>query len=164
MVHSKTTARKVAGAHKQVLAARLRMYGYEYGEIAERVGYSDSQAAYEAVRMAMAKMPQEPVEELKHLELTRLNRLLERAWQRMEKLYKLNGNEIRPKSRGVDPMDPIPVILKIMDRRAKLMGLDAPQRFSILMDEAQRISDETGIPLEQVLEGSREIAKEQARK
>jgi len=95
---------------RQVL--ELRRSGSTFDSIARTLGYAGPQGAHEAFKRALRRTLQQPADEIRQMEIDRLDRLQRATWQTA-----LTGN---PKA--------ILVILKIMDRRAKLLGLDAPQR------------------------------------
>lgn len=150
----------VVGAHKGVLAARLRAYGYSFADIARRCGYESSKAAMAAVLRAVNGLPRESVDELRNQELDRLDRLQVIAWTRLRKLTAGDGLKRVGGSRRTDALDPIPIILKIMERRAKLMGLDAPQQYRILEEEVDRLAAATNRPKADILAMASQIAQE----
>ena len=118
-------------------AMRLRSQGWSYQKIADNVGVSKT-AAYKRVQRALAAIPFEAVEEYRRIEVSRLDQVLEVAL-----------------AKALDPNDKaamfaIDRVLTIMDRRAKLLGLDAPTKnISITMDaldmEISRLSAELGV-------------------
>lgn len=94
-------------------ALELRKGGVSYAFIASELGYASPSGAHKAVMSALKKTLQEPADELRQLEVERLDALLAVMW-----------------SRKSIP-DFTDRILKIMERRAKLLGLDAPTRANI---------------------------------
>jgi hypothetical protein len=118
-------------------AMRLRSLGWSYQKIADNLGVSKT-AAYKRVQRALAAIPFEAVEEYRRIEVSRLDQVLEVA---MEKA-------LNPDNKAA--MFAIDRVLTIMDRRAKLLGLDAPTKnISITMDaldmEIARLSAELGV-------------------
>jgi hypothetical protein len=97
---------------KRRKALRLRKAGMGYESIASKVGYSNAGAAYKAVQAALKATIQEPADDVRTLEIERLDRLMLALWK-----LALEGES-----------DAIDRVLKIMDRRAKLLGLDAPTK------------------------------------
>ena len=97
-------------------ALKLRSRGFTYPQIAENMGCAMS-TAYDRVKRALAAIPYEAVEEYRRLEGERLDALLAVATHQA-----LTGK------RSLLAIDRV---LAIMDRRAKLMGLDAPIRQQI---------------------------------
>ncbi len=97
---------------RQLQALELRKAGVSYEAIASRLGYRDRSGAYRAVTAALKLTLREPAEELRTLELERLDAMLLALWRRVQA-----GDE-----KAVDR------VLRIMERRARLLGLDAPLR------------------------------------
>jgi hypothetical protein len=91
---------------------RLRLAGFSHREIAAQLGAAPS-SAYKRVRHALDEVNKrnlESAEQLRALELLRLDELLNALW----------GTAIVGDGKAVDR------VLKVMERRAKLLGLDAP--------------------------------------
>lgn len=91
-----------------VKAYELRLQGFSYRQIAEQLGYADKTGAHDAVQRAQKACVTEKREELRELELSRLDHSLTKLAPAIE--------------RGEVPA--ILAGLKIMERRAKLAGLD----------------------------------------
>jgi hypothetical protein len=112
--NSATKARKVEAQGK---ALELRRMGLGYAEIAHQIGCSTT-AAHRYVRDAMADAKAQidaDAGEMKAEEISRLDGMLRGLWPDARK-----GNH-----GAVDR------VLKIMERRAKLLGLDAPVRHAL---------------------------------
>lgn len=90
-------------------ALELRKAGVPYAVIAERLGWKSPQAAYKAVKKALDTQINEPVEELRQIEIERLNHLLMLTWARIQQ-----GD-----LRSVD------AAMRIMERISSLRGVDA---------------------------------------
>ena len=104
-------SKKGLKAHeRQLLALDFRKKGYTYDQIAEAVGYRGRAGAYKAVMSALKKTLQEPADEVRKMELERLDVMMKALWPWLEA--------------GSTPH--IAQMLKVMERRAKLLGLDAP--------------------------------------
>lgn len=88
-------------------ALELRRAGASYTAIGEQLGL-DRSNAYKIVKRAIGRVHQEPATEIRQLEADRLDRLQLSQWQRA-----LGGD-----GRALDR------VLRIMERRAKLLGLD----------------------------------------
>jgi transposase-like protein len=104
---------QVARAELRRQAIELRRSGAGYEDIARHLGMSGPGQAYKVVQEALKATYREPADEVRKLELDRLDRLTLALWQRAK------GGE----SEAIDR------VLKLMDRRARLLGLDAPQKF-----------------------------------
>ncbi len=97
-------------------ALKLRSRGFTYQQIADSAGCSKA-AAYNRVKRALSDIPREAAEEYRALESERLDALLAVATHQA-----LTGK------RSLFAIDRC---LAIMDRRAKLLGLDAPIRSQV---------------------------------
>lgn len=102
--------KQVEFIERQTRALDLRRKGYTYSEIAAEMGYTSKATAYRVVAKGLRKMIQEPAEDVLKLELDRLDALLKELWKRK------------------DQTDVVDRILRVMDRRAKYLGLDAPAK------------------------------------
>lgn len=94
---------------RAIQALKLRKLGFQYEEIAAQCGYNNKGAAWNAVQRLLSKYKTEAVNELRIVETARLDDLL-----RPFMLRAMKGEK-----------DAAFVVLRIMERRAKLLGLDA---------------------------------------
>jgi hypothetical protein len=115
----KTSAESIALIEKQAHALQLRKAGKTFDQIAQALGYASPSGAYQAVTSALQATLQEPADDLRRLEVERLNRLFDVAYDKA----------VDPDQKGA--MFAVDRCLAIMDRRAKLLGLDAPIRKTI---------------------------------
>jgi transcriptional regulator with XRE-family HTH domain len=117
-------------------ALRLRSAGgMSYQKIADILGVS-KKTAYNRVQRALSAIPAEAVDEFRRVEGERLDFALEAV---MEKIQNRDKSFLF----AVDRM------LTIMDRRAKMMGLDAPIRTEVItldyiQTEIMRLEAEIG--------------------
>jgi transcriptional regulator len=100
----------VESAEKQRRVLELRKEGLTLQQIADELGYACPSGAHKALTRALEHMLREPVEEVRALECARLDAMWQKAWSRLKR-----GN-----------VNAIDVLLRIMTRRSKLLGLDAP--------------------------------------
>lgn len=106
------------GAQREVNkgeAVRLRCAGYSFREIAERLGLPHHVAAWRLVHGALAEIrdsTSEAAAELRELTDQQLMQLLRAVWDRA-----ISGEDDAAWDRA----------LRVIDRRAKLHGLDMPQ-------------------------------------
>jgi hypothetical protein len=111
---SKLSPHVITVLQKQAEALQLRIAGASFPVIAERLGYAGPQGAYEAVKAALDRTLREPAEELRKLDQERLERMLLGLWPQATQ-----GNQ-----------GAIDRVIKLLERRARLLGLDAPVRLA----------------------------------
>jgi hypothetical protein len=97
---------------KERRVLEMRLAGITFDAIAKNVGYASPGSAYNAYKRALVRTLQEPAEEIREAEVARLDRLMAGVWTAA----------LRGEVRSVE------AVLRIMDRRAKLLGLDQPTR------------------------------------
>lgn len=101
-------------------ALMLRHRGASYRDIARQFNISVS-TAFDDVQAMLVELAREPAENVREMELERLDSLMFPLFTRV--MSTEHGR--LPDYQAIDR------ILKIMDRRAKLLGLDAPQKIDI---------------------------------
>jgi hypothetical protein len=106
-VQSRLTARE-----KQRQALELRKAGATYRQIAESVGYRSASSAYTAVKKAFNEVIQEPVEEIRAMQVERVQHMILALW---------------PAAQSGDPKSS-EVLLKWIDKLDRLMGTEAPRQ------------------------------------
>ena len=121
----KTRPETIESQKRKAEALELRKMGFTFEQIAEQVGYNSKQAAYEAVRTAIREIIEEPAKDVLRLDLERLDALWLGAYANAA-----NG----------DPQA-IAACMRIMERRARLLGLDAPVR----TDNKTEVSSKEGV-------------------
>ena len=112
---------RALAAVKQARALTLRGRGWTYEEIAKEVPYATAGGAHKAVRTGLRATLKEPADDVRELELGRLDKLLNAQWDKA-----LAGD-----------LGALQAVLRIMDRRATYLGLDAP----VKIDLEQRVRD-----------------------
>lgn len=95
---------------KETKVLELRRAGLTWQRIAQEVGYADHSGAYAAYKRAIKRTQQQPADELREQELDRIDRLQLAAWPKA-----MQGH-----------VQSIAVICRLMERRARLLGLDMP--------------------------------------
>ncbi|MEV0968503.1 hypothetical protein [Microtetraspora glauca] len=134
-------------ARRDAEACRLRAQNLTYQQIADELGMSSKGQAYEAVQRALKETVQEPADEVRQLELMRLDDLAQAAREVLNAThYVVSQGRVVRLTRGGAPLEDdapklqaIDRLLKIQERRARLLGLDSPQRVSI---DAQNLGDD----------------------
>lgn len=133
-------ARTLDSAQRDAEACEMRSRNHTYQEIADALGYGDRANAYRAVQQALAAVPVEAVEELRRLHMGRLDYLATQALAVLERehLTISQGGKIVTDADGRPILDDGPTLaaldrlLRIQERQAKLMGLDAPSRHEVM--------------------------------
>jgi len=111
---------------KRIKCLEMRMQGHTFEQIAKKVGYADKGAAYKAWQTGMAEAIRVPASEALELELQRLDALLHALWSAASK-----GD-----TQATDR------VIKIMERRAKLLGLDVQKTIPINITGYEGWTDE----------------------
>lgn len=148
-------AQRAATAERRGKAVKMRLAGYSWQDISDALDYKGKGNAYNDVRRALEKAVTElaiPVEALREIELQRLDAELERLnalYARLEKLLDKqhvaisNGRVVTLHDEPIEDDGPILHVVdrllridesrrRVGERRAKLLGLDAPQRMEVL--------------------------------
>ncbi len=110
MSESRTSGKRLAAAERQRQALELRKAGHSFPVIARHLGYRSMSGAYDAVMAGLRATLQEPADEVRTMELARCDQLLAACWKPA-----LGGD-----------LGAIAAVLRILERRAKYLGLDAP--------------------------------------
>lgn len=142
MAEAKTSARRIDAAARRRKALQLRMAGANFQQIADtptdpangdmRPMYSSRQRAHEAVTTALKEIQKEihgDAKELRTLELARLDSLLVALWpltrptRTISEKCPCGCEQVVTITREPD-MDAVDRVLKIVQQRSKLLGLD----------------------------------------
>lgn len=112
---------------REVQIVKLRRQGHTWDEIAQQLGYADKSGPQKAYLRAAARVVQEDIQDIRALEAERLDNLQNAYW-----LDAMAGD--------------VPAgtqVLRIMERRAKLLGLDSPikQQVEVITYDASNISE-----------------------
>lgn len=144
--------RSLTTAQRDAEAARLRTQGWTYQRIADHLGLKQRADAYNAVKRVLDATVREAGEDIRALELERLDRLEAAANEVLEREHVTvsNGRVVvlheAPLPDDGPVLAAIDRLLKIQERRARLLGLDAPTKQNIT------ISPERAAALEQLVE------------
>lgn len=109
---NQTTAVVIAAKLRASEALKLRIAGETFDSIAKQLGFSSRQGAFESVKSALRDTLREPADELRSVDSERLDALWRKTYARA-----IDGD-----------LAAIQGCLKILDRRARLLGLDAPTK------------------------------------
>jgi len=102
---------------KEKKVLELKRSGATWDAIAEVVGYANASGAFKAYKRAMVRTLQQPADALREAEIDRLDRLQRAYW-----FEAIGDRDNPPIHKSAE------IVLKIIDRRAKLLGLDAPTK------------------------------------
>jgi len=108
---SKSSPRRIEARERSARALELRKQGYTFEQIASALGYRGRQGAFESVMSALREEIREPAAELRSLDLERMDAL----W-RAQYPAAVAGDVVA-----------LNACLRILERRAKLLGLDAKE-------------------------------------
>jgi len=131
----RASPKRIRAKYRKAEALELRARGLTYQEIADRLGYAHRSGARQAVINELEKVTLEPSKDLIKIELERLDRLL-KAWFPLaigeSRNTSCDSGKRDPRSCDSDP-DPRAgeLVLRVMDRRAKFLGLDAAVKLEI---------------------------------
>jgi hypothetical protein len=140
-------AKRADTAQRRKRAIDMRMAGASFQKIADELGYTTRGAACQDVTRALEAAVVEQtrsVEAYREEELQRLDALMVEAWAilKREHVTVSHGKLIYDDRTGQPLLDDGPTlsaidrILKIQERRAKFLGLDAPQRHEVVSIDA----------------------------
>jgi hypothetical protein len=110
---------------------RLRHAGLTFEAIARQLGYAHASGAHNAYQSAIAQTVQQPADEHRVAELERLDALYRALLPIATRVNLAKGPDgkttvaTEPSKRQLETIDRL---VKVMERRAKLLGLDAPER------------------------------------
>ena len=132
---SMRTPETIARDHQ---AAEMRSKAMTYQQIGEALGIS-RQAAHKAVQRAIDEIPKEGTEQVLSMELQKLDYLERRLFKIVEDLHVTiaRSGKIVMYDDGTPVPDEAPVIqaiaalLRVGDRRSKLLGLNAPAKAEV---------------------------------
>lgn len=116
----KNIQKKHEMAQRSKQAIQLKLAGASYPEIAEALGVSLS-TAHGDVQRALRDIPREEALLLRQVEAARLDRLGRELWK----------DAIDKDVNIIQRLPLIDRLLKLSDRRSKLLGIDAPQSVEI---------------------------------
>jgi hypothetical protein len=143
MGEPKTSERRLDAADRQRRALELRRSGASFDAIAATLGYRSKSGAFKAVMTGLRATLREPSEELRVLELERLDALLRGIWAT---------------ACAGDPQA-LDRALRIAERRAKLLALDGPAPVDVA-ETVRRLAGERGLDPDAALEAVRRAARE----
>jgi hypothetical protein len=136
----RTHPARVGAAFKQAAAMRLRVRGWSYEQIGRKLHpTSDSPAryAYDVISAGLKAVRLESVEEMRDVEVARFDALLKTAFAVLR--VSARRNDARAVAATINS------IIRVSERRAKLLGLDAPVKYDLLMQETRAMAKTLGV-------------------
>jgi hypothetical protein len=116
----KGSANHVAQQHRRREALELYQHFHSYAEVARRMGTTRS-AVYKMIHAALVDIVATPAEAVRKLEMEHLDQLTAKAMNAAEAL----------KEKPERVLEAIRTAVIVSERRAKLLGLDAEQKFAV---------------------------------
>lgn len=117
--YRRTPAKMIESAERRRRVLELRKKALTFDAIAKLVGLGSRQAAQQAYKRAIAEITREPAEEARTLELERTDRML----RGLIKKGAFDGDTTA-----------VLAMCRVLDRRAKYLGLDAPVKIDAKVD------------------------------
>lgn len=133
----KLSPKTIAIRQRDAQAAQLRLAGWTWQAISDRLGYSGKAKAYEAVDRLMLRTIREPADALRDLTVARLDRMLVALWP-----FALGLDKSQEPGR-VPSLDAVDRVLNIERTRAKLLGLNVSEKVP-LREVMDRIAEVRG--------------------
>jgi len=132
----KIAGRYVQAIDKDLEALELRRQGFTYDQIAQSLGYTGKSGSYAAVQRALALSVRETADEVRQLEVERLEDLRRPALEALRRRHLVvsQGKVMYDPDTGEPLVDSMPALhaidrlIKISERMAAFRGLDAPRR------------------------------------
>jgi hypothetical protein len=133
-------ASKVTVREREQQATALHLAGKKFDEIAEIVGYTNRGTAYETVMRALRRETVADIEEIRNVEIARIDAMLESIWplatedpewvrqfadaKKVVPLHDDEGREVVFIVPSFAKLEAIAKIIRLMERRARYLGLD----------------------------------------
>lgn len=116
---SKTSKRQITAREREAQAIGLRLSGATYQQIADVIGYRGPSSAFNAVIRGLDRMlPVQEADDLRRIMAAQIDKLTFGIWKQA------TGGHLGALDR----------VVRLMERKARLLGLDAPVRADITTD------------------------------
>lgn len=142
--------RNPATAQRDAQACDLKIEGYDYNQIAKRLGYANRSGAYKAVQRGLKAIVREPAEHLRTIQRERLERAHQAAERVMNRTHLAHSGGKIVTILDPDTGEEMPVIddgpvlnavdriTRVSKRLSELDGLDAPTRIqAVTLEQVQ---------------------------
>jgi hypothetical protein len=145
--HGRRRRHALPKADRQKILLDARRAGHSWRTAARMAGYRSVGSAYEAAQEAIAAIPKEAADEVRAIEIQRLDAIVNANWSMMEQgdrdagLLILKASERRSKLLGLDQAEP--PMLAMIDARTQVLVarlLDAsPDELKVELEERLRL-------------------------
>jgi hypothetical protein len=132
--------RQAAAGRRRAQVVQLRLAGASFEEIGGQLGVSDTRA-HQLWADALQRTVKEPADQQRMLELQRLDQLQAAATAVLQATHHvIQGAKVVADDQGRPYVDHGPILaavntlVRVMERRARLLGLDAPARVDARLD------------------------------
>lgn len=143
---ARTSPRRVESRAKAIQALELRKAGATYETIATRLSVTKA-AAFKMVTTLLAETAAQPAAEVRELEIHRLDAMILGLWR----------------AATAGDVSAIDRVLKIMDRRAAYLGLDAPKQVRVdITERVRQFAEMYGLDPDEAVAEAERIAREAA--
>ena len=133
---------RVRARGRDIAAVDLRAAGLTYQQIADQLGWKGRDGAYRAVERALNRQEFESATNLRRLEGARLDALQRGLWTNA-----VGGDVVA-----------VGVVLRIMERRAKLLCLDAPPELD-MTDVIRELARDLNIDEQELMEAGDQVVR-----
>ncbi len=116
----KASPKRIAQRDRMRQVLDMRRAGATLQVIADKLGYANPSGPKKVIEIALKEVLKEPTEEIRKIEFERLEAMTLVLWPRV---FRRDGNP--------PDMASINAMLRVMERRAGLLGLDAPKKVSL---------------------------------
>jgi hypothetical protein len=165
-VATRRRSRTVDQIERDAVAVEHRRRGLTYRQIAVTMGWKNQASAYEAVQRGLRDAIAEPADEVRQLELDRLDEYQRHAlkvlatphWHVSQGVVVVHPATEEPLTDDAPVLAALDRLLKISERRAKLLGLDAPVRSKVEVITEDAVDAEIKRLAEEVAEHDRQTA------
>ena len=106
-------------------AMQMRIAGLTYEVISRQMGWANKSVAYNACMREMIRLKKEPAQELRTLELLRIDRAQAAIWDQV-----IKGNH-----------GAIDRFVRLSERRSRILGLDAPAKMALTDPTGEKAYD-----------------------
>ena len=104
---------------------QLRAQGYTYRQIAAQLGYRDHSAVIQIIQREIVRLPRVEAREVRRIDCEQLDEM---------------AAAFLPKAINEQNENAAAIVLKVMERKAKLLGLDAPSKVAQTDSEGRDVA------------------------